>query len=52
MSGNYLQAVNHIVVLTLEHRSVDHMRGFLDADRGNVSITGQRSRVEAHHCGR
>ncbi len=36
-----LAAINHIVVLMLENRSFDHMLGFLYADRGNISPTGQ-----------
>ncbi|WP_130618595.1 alkaline phosphatase family protein [Dyella amyloliquefaciens] len=36
-----LAAINHIVVLMLENRSFDHMLGYLYADSGNVSPTGQ-----------
>src|SRR5215472_5001617 len=36
-----LSAVNHVVVLMLENRSFDHMLGFLYADAGNVSPSGQ-----------
>ncbi|WP_109126654.1 alkaline phosphatase family protein [Dyella sp. C11] len=39
--ANRLSAINHIVVLMLENRSFDHMLGFLYADTGNVSPTGQ-----------
>jgi phospholipase C len=41
MSNGKLAAINHIVVLMLENRSFDHMLGFLYADSGNVSPTGQ-----------
>jgi phospholipase C len=41
MSGNQLSSVQHIVHLMLENRSFDHMLGFLYADSGNVSPTGQ-----------
>ncbi|WP_267223250.1 alkaline phosphatase family protein [Dyella silvae] len=40
-SANPLTAINHIVVLMLENRSFDHMLGYLYADSGNVSPTGQ-----------
>ncbi|GLQ46652.1 phosphoesterase [Dyella lipolytica] len=40
-NANSLSAINHIVVLMLENRSFDHMLGFLYADSGNVSPTGQ-----------
>jgi phospholipase C len=40
-NANRLPAINHIVVLMLENRSFDHMLGFLYADSGNVSPTGQ-----------
>ncbi len=40
-TANALSAINHIVVLMLENRSFDHMLGFLYADTGNVSPTGQ-----------
>jgi phospholipase C len=36
-----LSAVNHVVVLMLENRSFDHMLGYLYADSGNVSPSGQ-----------
>ncbi|WP_228489085.1 alkaline phosphatase family protein [Raineyella fluvialis] len=39
MSG--LAAIDHVVVLMLENRSFDHMLGFLYADAGNISPTGQ-----------
>lgn len=39
--SNGLAAVEHIVVLMLENRSFDHMLGFLYADAGNVSPSGQ-----------
>ncbi|QNK02110.1 alkaline phosphatase family protein [Dyella telluris] len=39
--ANRLSAINHIVVLMLENRSFDHMLGYLYADTGNVSPTGQ-----------
>jgi phospholipase C len=35
-----LSSVNHIVVLMLENRSLDHLLGFLYADSGNQSPTG------------
>ncbi|MBV9398032.1 MAG: hypothetical protein JO062_08630 [Bryobacterales bacterium] len=41
MSNNHLSSINHIVVLMLENRSFDHMLGFLYADHGNTSPTGQ-----------
>jgi phospholipase C len=41
MSDNQLSAVQHIVHLMLENRSLDHMLGFLYADTGNVSPAGQ-----------
>jgi phospholipase C len=34
------ESIDHIVVLMLENRSFDHMLGFLYADSGNVSPTG------------
>lgn len=40
-TANSLSAINHIVVVMLENRSLDHMLGFLYADSGNVSPTGQ-----------
>jgi phospholipase C len=36
-----LAAINHVVVLMLENRSFDHMLGYLYADTGNVSPSGQ-----------
>ena len=36
-----LSAISNIVVLMLENRSFDHMLGFLYADSGNVTPTGQ-----------
>jgi phospholipase C len=36
-----LSQIDHIVVLMLENRSFDHMLGFLYADHGNVSPSGQ-----------
>ena len=41
MPGDQLSAIDHIVVLMLENRSFDHMLGFLYADAGNMSPTGQ-----------
>jgi phospholipase C len=42
MPGEGLSAVEHIVVLMLENRSLDHMLGFLYSDTGNTSpTTGQ-----------
>ena len=38
---NQLGSIQHIVHLMLENRSFDHMLGFLYADSGNVSPTGQ-----------
>src|SRR5258708_4768150 len=40
-AGAGLAAVNHVVVLMLENRSFDHMLGYLYADAGNVSPSGQ-----------
>ena len=40
-AGTGLTAVNHVVVLMLENRSFDHMLGYLYADAGNVSPSGQ-----------
>ena len=40
-NGNQLSNIQHIVVLMLENRSFDHMLGFLYADQGNKSSTGQ-----------
>jgi phospholipase C len=39
--SNRLSAIQHIVVLTLENRSFDHMLGLLYAPEGNVSPAGQ-----------
>src|SRR5262245_52129172 len=36
-----LAQVDHIVVLMLENRSVDHMLGFLYTSEGNISPAGQ-----------
>jgi phospholipase C len=36
-----LSSISHIVVLMLENRSFDHMLGYLYADSGNVSASGQ-----------
>src|SRR5215472_15740709 len=42
MPGSGLSAVEHIVVLMLENRSLDHMLGYLYSGSGNVSpATGQ-----------
>jgi phospholipase C len=41
MPADPLSAINQIVVLMLENRSFDHMLGFLYADAGNVSASGQ-----------
>jgi phospholipase C len=38
---NQLGAIDHVVILMLENRSFDHMLGFLYADRGNESLSGQ-----------
>src|ERR1700746_3847923 len=40
-AGTGLAAINHVVVLMLENRSFDHMLGYLYADTGNVSPSGQ-----------
>ena len=40
-TNNQLGSIEHIVVLMLENRSLDHMLGFLYAGSGNVSLTGQ-----------
>jgi phospholipase C len=40
-AGNGLSSVEHVVVLMLENRSLDHMLGFLYTDSGNVSPSGQ-----------
>ena len=39
--SNPLSRIQHIVTLMLENRSFDHMLGFLYADQGNKSPTGQ-----------
>ncbi|HEX3784970.1 MAG TPA: alkaline phosphatase family protein [Pseudonocardiaceae bacterium] len=41
MSTSGLGAIDHIVVLMLENRSLDHMLGYLYQATGNVSPTGQ-----------
>lgn len=41
MSSSGLGAIDHIVVLMLENRSLDHMLGYLYQDTNNVSPTGQ-----------
>jgi phospholipase C len=40
-SGTGLSSVQHVVVLMLENRSLDHMLGYLYADSNNVSPAGQ-----------
>jgi phospholipase C len=40
MPDGQLSSINHIVILMLENRSFDHMLGFLYANRGNVSPSG------------
>jgi phospholipase C len=40
-TGNLLSNIQHIVVLMLENRSFDYMLGFLYADQGNKSPSGQ-----------
>jgi phospholipase C len=40
-TSNKLGSIEHIVVLMLENRSLDHMLGFLYAGSGNVSPSGQ-----------
>ncbi len=40
MPSNSLAAVEHLVVLMLENRSLDHMLGYLYANSKNVSPTG------------
>ncbi len=42
MSTPGLNAIEHVVVLMLENRSLDHMLGYLYSDSGNVSPTGQQ----------
>jgi phospholipase C len=39
--ANQLGKIDHIIHLMLENRSFDHMLGFLYADSGNRSPTGQ-----------
>jgi len=41
MSTSGLSAIEHVVVLMLENRSLDHMLGYLYQNTGNVSPTGQ-----------
>jgi|SRR5450755_12763 phospholipase C len=41
MTDGQLASIQHIVHLMLENRSFDHMLGFLYADSGNTSPTGQ-----------
>jgi phospholipase C len=41
MTANPLKAIDTFVVLMLENRSFDHMLGWLYADAGNVSPSGQ-----------
>jgi phospholipase C len=40
-SSNQLSKIQHVVVLMLENRSFDYMLGFLYADKGNKSPSGQ-----------
>ena len=40
MTTSGLNAIEHVVVLMLENRSLDHMLGYLYADSGNVSPAG------------
>lgn len=40
-SDNLLSSIEHIVVLMLENRSFDSMLGFLYAEQGNKSLSGQ-----------
>ena len=40
-NGNMLSTIEHVVVLMLENRSFDHRLGFLYADTGNKSPSGQ-----------
>ncbi len=40
-AGTGLAGINHVVVLMLENRSFDHLLGYLYADSGNVSPSGQ-----------
>jgi phospholipase C len=39
--GDLLPGIDHVVVLMLENRSFDHMLGYLYADQGNKSPSGQ-----------
>ena len=39
--SNSLSSIEHVVLLMLENRSFDHMLGFLYADAGNKSPSGQ-----------
>jgi phospholipase C len=41
MSASGLSAIDHIVVLMLENRSLDHLLGYLYQHTGNLSPTGQ-----------
>ena len=41
MGASGLDAIEHVVVLMLENRSMDHLLGYLYSDTGNVSPTGQ-----------
>lgn len=41
MTTNFLNKINHIVVVMMENRSFDHMLGFLYTDQGNKSPSGQ-----------
>ena len=41
LSSTQLSSIQHIVTLMLENRSFDNMLGFLYADQGNKSPTGQ-----------
>src|SRR5580704_17424956 len=40
-NGGDLASINHVVVLMLENRSLDHMLGILYTAEGNVSPAGQ-----------
>ena len=40
-NGNNLSSIEHVVLLMLENRSFDHMLGFLYAETGNKSPSGQ-----------
>jgi phospholipase C len=56
MAANELSSIEHIVVLMLENRSLDHMLGFLYTDSGNKSpagdafdgLTGKESNPDAN----